>query len=318
MQQPYSSIPHSNSSATSKRSANHWWMLAGISIIFLTASCKQNPETITNQQQETAPELIYSNSFDSADDLKDWKMEGPGIAEIQDGKLLIHSKWMNALTDLQKEIPINLNIPGGQSYYQYLEKWVTEKEPQNLAKYKFKRTDQPTAKFVGGHIQYWNTRVHPENFKITIQFQALNPYPLHMVSFCGNGTNGEDLFSPKLKSRYGLASQYMRGDISNYRISYWSGTRKTCNSRKAPGRILLADDTNELPKSALNKPVLLEIIRWKGRVQFKCDNAILTDWTDTENPLKSGYFSLRLMATASGLYDDFNIYKLTENPFTKI
>lgn len=260
-------------------------------------------------------QLIYRNTFDTPDTLNDWVMEGPGIAEIDHGRLLIHSKWQSDLVSIQDQIP--LTEPGGEKFYSFIEQWVKDREPDTLPHYlqPISTAKSKAGKFAGGHIQFWNKHAHPENFIIRLKFQAASPYPLHMVTFCGRGLNGEDVLDPKLNPRFGLATQYMHGDIHNYRISYWSGSRGTTNMRRAPGRKLTSEDANDIRAIALDREVQLELIRWKGRVVFKADGEKLVDWTDDE-PFADGFFALRLMAAAKGWYDDYEVWELTENPFS--
>jgi len=253
--------------------------------------------------------LVYRNSFDSQKSLNDWVMEGPGNAKVEDGRLFIHSKWSDELNKLKNENDTTNN----GNYYPFLENLVKKYEPENLSRYVLKH--HVPGKFAGGHIQYWNKNVHPENFLIRIKFQAASVHPLHMVTFCARGKNGENVLDSKLEPRYGLAAQYMYGDIQNYRISYWGGERGTTNMRKAPGRKLVTSEKEVVPLEALEREVQLEVFRWKGRVIFKCDGEILVDWSDKE-PFGDGFFSLRLMATAKGWYDDYEVYELHENPFS--
>ena len=266
--------------------------------------------------QVVPPTLVYKNTFDSPDALNDWVMEGPGIARIENGKLLIYSKWEPDLEAISNQVA--LIEPGGEQYSSYIEQWVKEREPENLPKYQSsdKRGNEKKSAFAGGPIQFWNKHVHPENFLIRLKFQAASPYPLHMVTFCARGMNGEDVLDSKLAPRFGLPAQYMYGDIRNYRISYWAGLRGTCNMRRAPGRKLIATESGDVPRDALEKEVQLEIFRWKGRVVFKCDGQTLVDWTD-DKPFGDGFFSLRLMAAAKGLYDDYEVYELREDPFSQ-
>ncbi len=237
-------------------------------------------------------------------------MEGPGVAQIDKGRLLLYSKWLPELEALGEGV--NLLEPGGNHYYRYLEQWVKEREPENLEKYLMNPANPSS--FKGGHLQLWNKELHPENFLIRITFQAANPNPLHMVSFSARGVGGESIFDPDLAPRFGLGGQYMSGDIANYRISYWSGPRGSSHMRRAPGRQLMSQQLGDIPREALDREVQLEIYGWQGRIVFKCDGEPLIDWTDDE-PLADGYFSIRLMATAKGWYDDYEVYRLNANPF---
>lgn len=256
------------------------------------------------------PTLEYKATFDSPEELINWVMEGPGIAEIDNGRLLLYSKWLPELEEVAEQI--DLTKSGGNHYYPFIEQWVKEREPENLERYVLKKSK--SSSFSGGHLQFWNKQVHPENVLIRIKFQPANPNPLHMISFSARGVGGESIFDPALHPRFGLGGQYMSGDLTNYRISYWSGPRGTSHMRRAPGRQLTSKTRGDIPRDALEKEVQLELFRWQGRTVFKCDGETLIDWTDDE-PLGDGFFSIRLMATAKGWYDDYEVYELHENPF---
>jgi len=233
--------------------------------------------------------------------LYDWVMEGPGVVKIENGHLLLHSRWQE---ELEQQA---VDFKNGESTYKILEPIVQKKDPDRLEKYYL------NGKFVGGHIQYWNRHPHPENFLIRIRFRPLNNRPLHMLTFCGRGVNGEDILDPALKPRFGLAAQYTMSDLDNYRISFFAGQRGTANLRKAPGRKLVAKGP-DLASTRSETFHALEIIRWQGRLQFRCDGKVVIDWTDPE-PLDDGFFSIRLMNMARGYYDDYEVYELKASPF---
>lgn len=265
---------------------------------------------IAQMTTASPPTLVYKSSFESEETLNDWVMEGPGVAKIDNGRLLVHSKWLPDLEGVGDQI--DLAEPGGSNYYPFIRKWVEEREPENLPKYILKKPTSET--FNGGHMQYWNKQAHPDNFLIRIKFQPASPNPLHMISFSARGVNGENVFDPVLAQRYGLGGQYMSGDLKNYRISFWSGPRGTSHMRRAPGRKLTSQSFGDLPRYALEREVQLEIFSWQGRTVFNCDGKTVIDWTDDE-PLGDGFFSIRLMAAAKGWYDDYEVYELKEDPF---
>lgn len=275
--------------------------------LFLPLACFLVPQ-FANANPAT---LVYKSTFDSVDELNNWVMEGPGVAEIDDGRLLLYSKWLPELENVEDEI--DLTEPGGSNYYPYIEKWVKEREPENLEKYILKKSK--SSNFNGGHLQFWNKEAHPENVLIRLKFQPANPNPLHMISFSARGVGGESIFDPSLAPRYGLGGQYMSGELTNYRISYWSGPRGTSHMRRAPGRKLTSQNLGDIPRHALEQEVQLELFRWEGRTVFKCDGETVIDWTD-DDPLGDGFFSIRLMAAAKGWYDDYEVYELHEDPFT--
>ena len=255
-----------------------------------------------------AQKLVYRCDFSHERDLDDWVMEGPGVAKIVEGRLLLHSRFQPAL---EKLVSKNALLPPNRATppvtYRVLENIVKKEDAKNLSRY-YRRD-----KFVGGHLQYWNKHPHPDDFLIRVKFQASTQRPLHLLSFCGRGIKGEDVFAPSLAPRFGLAAQYTSGDLVNYRLSYFSGDRGTVNFRKSPGKKLVAREKDTTTK-AFNQAVLLEIIRWKGRIQFRCDGKAIIDWIDPA-PLKGGFFSIRLMNMARGFYDDYEVYELTKSPF---
>ena len=282
-----------------------FWIAIGLALtgLLMAGGCSSGDGTLT-------PTRVYQDSFDSEASLENWVMEGPGVATIDDGRLLLYSKWLPELESLEEENDV-LGIQGDH-YYRTIEQWVKEREPENLVKYL--RDPENPSTFKGGHLQLWNKQVHPDNFLIRIKFQPANPNPLHMVTFAALGVGGESIFDPKLASRFGIGGQYMSGDLTNYRISYWSGQRSSAHMRRAPGRQLTSQQNGDVPREALDSEVQLEIYGWQGRFVFKCDRETLIDWTDPE-PLSGGYFSIRLMLPAKGWYDDYEVYALNANPF---
>ncbi|HNX52810.1 MAG TPA: DUF1961 family protein [Pontiellaceae bacterium] len=262
-----------------------------------------------------APELVYRCTFDTPAALDAWTMEGPGVARIENGQLLIYSKWQPELEAISNQVA--LIEPGGQNYYPFLESWVKAREPEMLPKYCLDRAVGSTkaGTFMGGHLQFWNKTPHPDNFLIRIKLKALSPYPLHMLTVCARGLQGESVFDRALEPRYGLEYQYLQNDLANYRVSFWSGLRKSCAMRRAPGRVLVAEQPVDLPADVQQRFVQLELLRWNGRLVFRCDGQTLLEYTDPK-PLSGGWFSIRLMAAAKGLYDDYEVYALTEDPFS--
>lgn len=50
-------------------------------------------------QETYKTKLLYSCDFEEQNDLNDWIMEGPGIAEIENGKLLLYSEYFDAVKE---------------------------------------------------------------------------------------------------------------------------------------------------------------------------------------------------------------------------
>lgn len=276
------------------------------SVLIVAVLCSAVLAKDANKPQDLTKELIYQCDFEDANDLADWVMEGPGVAKIEDGKLLIYSEFQPQLYELYKQKKIMQ--AGKIDYYDELEPLLKAKYPDTADEYYL---DGKGLK--GGHINYWNKYKHGDNFQLEYEFKSLCPMPLHMVHFSTMGTNGKDIFDKSLKKRNGIAAQYMYGDINTYRISYFSSDRKTANMRKAPGRKLVASgpDIVSLKPDETHK---LKVIKWAGTIRFIADDQLVFEYTDSQ-PFGGGFWGIRIMATAKGQYDNFRVCKLNSKPF---
>lgn len=255
---------------------------------------------INSSGQETySTKLIYSKDFDSITVLDDWLMEGPGIAQIADGKLLLHSKYA---TKTQNYLNKQDSVTG---YYDFVE-GLMKKDPREEANaYKI------DGRFRGGHIVLWNKHKTPENYILECDFQSLSNYSLHMILFSHLGVNGESVFSHKLKPRNGLAAQYTRSDMVGYRVSYFAPERGTTNLRKSPEKKLLikGDDFTLIDKEAIHK---LRLIKNGKSIIWQINGETAFEYVENnpEKELGGGYFAIRLMVPAMGLYDNFKLYEI--------
>ncbi|VGO18165.1 DUF1961 family protein [Pontiella sulfatireligans] len=246
------------------------------------------------------PKLIYSNSFDDATALEDWIMEGPGHASVQDGKLLLHSRYAKQTQKFRDE--------GGS---ETAARDFVEELMRNDVGEEGVKALTVDGKFQNAHFVLWNKNPAPENYIFECDFQSLNTYPLHMIMFSHLGLGGESVFDPGLKPRNGIAGRYTKGDLVGYRISYFHPQRETSNLRKSPEKKILitgGDGTDENP----DRVHKLRITKIGNKVEWTINGKKSFTYIE-ENPEKvlgGGYFAIRLMNPAMGLYDNVKIYAL--------
>ena len=232
-------------------------------------------------------------------------MEGPGIAKVKRGKLLIYSKYSKAT---QKYLLKN-NIPedNGTGYYDFVGLKMRKDLGDAVAEYNY------NGDFAGGHIVFWNKNKTPDNYVLEFDFQSLSDYPLHMIMFDHLGTNGESVFDTKLKPRNGLAHQYTNSDLLGSRISFFAPDRKTTNLRKSPEKQILqtGPDFTLADKNAVHR---LKMIKKNNVITWQIDGKTSFVYTESnpKNVLSGGYFAIRLMVPAMGFYDNIKVYEILD------
>lgn len=255
--------------------------------------------------QELKTKLVYACDFNETSDLDDWVMEGPGIASISDGQLLIHSKYYEEVASYYRSTNYSFSGEGGD-FYPKVEAAMKQDIGKKIKDYYVK------GRFRGGHLVYWNRFKTPDNYLIECDFTSLSDHALHMLMFSAYGLDGEDVFASSLNKRFGVAAQYTRGDIANYRISFFAPGRGTSNMRKSPGRMLTVkgeDFTLKHPKRTHH----LKIIKNKHVIEWYINNELSFRFQDDINDyLKGGQTGIRLMVPAKGLYDNYRIYEILD------
>jgi hypothetical protein len=271
-------------------------LLSACLILFYVFSVAQDYNTI----------LVYSCDFNSSDDLIDWVMEGPGVASIKDGRLLLHSKYFEAANEY-------FNMHGqpfsglGEEYYTAVEAAMRSVIGEQVQEYYY------DGKFCGGHLVLWNRFTTPDNYVLECDFQSLSDNALHMLMFSCSGKEGQDVFDASLKKRWGLAAQYTKSDLYNYRISFFAPGRGTSNMRKCPGRRLTikGEDYTLADAKAVHR---LKIVKYKDTIEWYINDQLSFRYVDkTEDDyLKGGQTAIRLMVPAKGLYDNYRIYEILD------
>ena len=274
-------------------------------LLFLLAYLLSGPHN-TQNVEVYKKRLVYSCDFERQADLNDWQMEGPGIASITNGKLLLFSKYFDIAN---KHLQKNGEIFSGEKseFYSVVEEAMRNELGDSVEAYFV------NGAFRGGHLVYWNKFKTPDNYIIECDFQSLSENALHMLMFSCTGKNGEDVFSPNLQKRFGLASQYTRSDLKNYRISFFAPGRGTTNMRKSPGRILTVKGKDFTLENKMGKHHL-KIIKFDGLIEWYIDGKLSFSFKDElgEGFLRGGQTAIRLMVPAKGLYDNYRIYEILE------
>lgn len=278
----------------------HLYLFTGL-LSFLTL------QAVAQESLEKGKEkkLVYECDFNQKSSLEDWVMEGPGVAKINKGRLELYSRYHKKVNRKMKKGEIVFEEGIDKWYQNYVDGLALKAEPNMYPSYKLGDT------FRGGHLVYWNKTITPENYMIEFDFQSPIPYPLHMVMFSATGTKGENVFHPSLKKRCGVAAQYTKGDIYNYRISFLAPKRGTANMRKCPGRRLVTKGQDLTLKNLTGKHHM-KVIKWKDQIEFRIDGQLIFQYHDKESdaPLGAGQTAIRLMVPARGYYDNYQIFEL--------
>src|SRR5690606_21877515 len=125
---------------------------------------------------------------------------------------------------------------------------------------------------------------------------------------------GESIFDPALKPRTGFFAHYHSGDLNNYHVSYWAGSRGTANVRKNRGFHLVAtgpDLVVEAPAASLQT---IGIYKRGGMIRLTVDGVVSVAFDDdgkTYGPIwtHSGWIGLRQMGhTLRCEYDDLKVF----------
>ncbi|MGZ2369543.1 DUF1961 family protein [Ancylomarina sp. YFZ004] len=277
------------------------FLLICLSLITLSSFSQESLE-IGKQKQ-----LVYECDFNKKASLEDWVMEGPGIAKIKKGRLELYSRYHKKVNRKMKKGELVFEEGTDKWYQNYVDALAQKAEPELYPIYKKGKA------FRGGHLVFWNKTISPENYVIEFDFQSPIPYPLHMIMFSAKGSHGENVFDPSLKPRCGVAAQYTKGDIYNYRISFLAPKRGTANLRKCPGRRLVTKGEDYSIQNLIGKHHM-KVIKWEDQIEFRIDDKLVFQYKDIENdaPLGEGQTAIRLMLPARGFYDNYQIFELKE------
>ena len=174
-----------------------------------------------------------------------------------------------------------------------------------------------------GHHVYWCPMDFPKNFIVEweVQNQEIDA-GLCIVFFAAKGLNGESIFDPKLPKRtLGTFTDYTKGAMNDYHISYYANgrdnpNRETANLRKNKGFHLVQTGEIGIPvqSTAIHKVTL---IKYEGLIQMFIDKRKIIDWVDDGiqfgKVLGEGKIGFRQMQWSHFTYRNFKVWEAKNN-----
>lgn len=174
-----------------------------------------------------------------------------------------------------------------------------------------------------GHHVFWCPEDFPGNFiaEWEAQNQAIDA-GLCIVFFCAKGRNGESIFDFSMPKRTsGIFTDYTKGAMNDYHISYYANgrdnpNRETANLRKNKGFNLVQTGEIGIPvqSTAIHK---MKLVKSGGKILLYIDNRKVIDWTDDGikygKILEDGKIGFRQMQWTHFAYRNFNVWEIQEN-----
>lgn len=170
-----------------------------------------------------------------------------------------------------------------------------------------------------GHHVFWCPEEFPDSFIATWNAQNLETDAgLVIVFFAAQGKNGKNVLDPSLPERDGTFTQYTRGAIRSYHISYYANAahnpgREQANLRKNPGFNHVQKGRNAIPieSTEIHK---ITLVKNGPQIAFFVDNREVINWYDTgliDNPAyEEGQIGFRQMKWTHFRYSDFTVRDL--------
>ena len=171
------------------------------------------------------------------------------------------------------------------------------------------------------HFLFWFPDDFPDNIAVSWDFLPEVDDGLAMFWFCAKGREGEDLFDPALEERTGDYSEYNRGDINAYHISYfrrnpWDDPHiNTVNLRKSYGHELVALGPNPIPnidsvKEHIEEPYRVQLIKSGPHIRMSINEMVVLEWKDEGEYWEDGKIGFRQMANLAAEYADLKIHEV--------
>lgn len=170
-----------------------------------------------------------------------------------------------------------------------------------------------------GHHVLWCPHDLPANFVAEWEVQNRNPDAgLCIVFFSAKGKNGEDVLNSPMGKRNGKFSQYTKGDMHNYHISYHANTplqpdRPFAHLRKNSGfHLVHVGQQGIAPTSAdIHR---LQLVKDGGRILMFLNGSVIIDWTDDGHSfgevLRDGKLGFRQMKWTQFAYRNLKVWEL--------
>ncbi len=169
-----------------------------------------------------------------------------------------------------------------------------------------------------GHIVHWCPEDFPNSYVAEWEIQPVSNYGLCIVFFSAKGERGEDIFAPELSERTGVFSQYTRGDIVSYHVSYYANTPfnpgRTASHLRKNNHFYLVDNGRPGIPPGSTEPHRIRVIKWDNHIQFWVDGEVVIDFTDDGErygPVHTGgKIGLRQMQWMVAQYRNFRVWEL--------
>jgi hypothetical protein len=172
-----------------------------------------------------------------------------------------------------------------------------------------------------GHAVLWCDKDFPADFVAQWQYQLQSQFGLTIIFFCAEGVKGQSIFDfPWVKQRTGVYSEYVKGDINTYGISYqahakFNPGRRTSNLRKASGFYLGTNGPIGIKPGDTNKHTIT-LIKKGPNIQMAVDDRKIIDFTDDPERLGQvlgkGKIGFRQMRWTVAKYKNFKVWKYKE------
>jgi len=170
-----------------------------------------------------------------------------------------------------------------------------------------------------GHHVFWCPIDFPENF--IAEWEAQNQEidaGLCIVFFCAKGLKGESIFDTSMPKRtLGTFTDYTKGAMNDYHISYYANgrdnpNRETANLRKNKGFNLVQTGEIGIPvqSTAIHK---MKLVKKEGKILLFIDDRKVIDWTDDGikygKILEDGKIGFRQMQWTHFAYRNFKVWE---------
>jgi len=170
-----------------------------------------------------------------------------------------------------------------------------------------------------GHHVYWCPVDFPGNFiaEWEVQNQEIDA-GLCIVFFAAKGLKGQSIFDASMPKRtLGTFTDYTKGAMNDYHISYYANgrdnpNRETANLRKNKGFNLVQTGEIGIPvqSTAIHK---MKLIKQEGKILMYIDDRKVIDWTDDGikygKILESGKIGFRQMQWTHFAYRNFKVWE---------
>lgn len=258
---------------------------------------------------------------------KKWKIAIPVLAviigataglvyfELQYGATIpdrLPAQAVNTLADFQKGI---LNYTNPLASQNHVADWAMEGPGEVTFVDEGMEMASPGE---ADHHVFWCPDVFPESFWAEWTVQNVDTDAgLLIVFFSARGLHGENVLDDSLPRRTGTFTQYTRGAIRNYHISYYANApnepgRERANLRKNPGFDMVQAGRAGISHDSTT-PHVVTLIKDRHHVVCFIDGREIINWEDSPDAYwGEGQIGFRQMKWSRTRYCNFSVWSLGE------